>query len=528
MSAPIQTSKPKPTDVVRLAELLAAVSLATDLADDSPLESALGDALTSLQLARLAGLSGQDLSDVYYFALLYHLGCTASADRQAQIAAGDDVSSRRWFSEADYTDPAELLRLAATRVARDWGPLARVQAVAGLLTAPKDLIVESFAAICEVGARLGERLGAGPRVIQALEHAYARWDGRVFFLLPSGDDISLLARLVHLVHVAQTFHRMGGRTAADEVVRERQGSEFDPGLSDLWLAHSGDLLRPVGGDSIWEAALAAEPGPHRLVPRSYIDTVTAALADFVDLKASHTVGHSARVAELATACALAVGLADAEQADIRRAARVHDLGSVSVPNRIWTKRGSLNRAEWERVRLHAYHSQRVLTVAEPLRKFGELAGMHHERLDGSGYHGGLPAAALPLSARILAVAEAYQSMVEERPWRPAKTRDEAARQLTEEVRAGRLDRRASEAVLDVAGHRTSRRQGRSWPAGLTDREVDVLRMVARALSNKEIARELHVSEGTVHTHVVNVYSKIEVNTRAGAALFALEHDLIQL
>jgi HD-GYP domain-containing protein (c-di-GMP phosphodiesterase class II)/TusA-related sulfurtransferase len=352
--------------------------------------------------------------------------------------------------------------------------------VAGLLTAPKDLIVESFAAICEVGARLGERLGAGPRVTEALQHAYARWDGRVFFLLPSGEGISLLARLVHLVHVAQTFHRLGGRSAADDVVRARRATGFDPELSDLWLAHSAELLRPIGRELLWEAALAAEPEPQRLVPRSHIDTVTAALADFADLKASHTVGHSARVAELAAAVALALGVAGAERADIRRAAQVHDLGCVSVPNRIWTKRGPLNRAEWERVRLHAYHSQRVLTVAELLRKAGELAGMHHERLDGSGYHRALPAAAIPLPARVLAVAEAYQSMVEERPWRPALTSAEAARELSQDVRAGRLDRRAADAVLDVAGmRRAGRREAHSWPAGLTNREVEVLRMVAR-------------------------------------------------
>lgn len=527
MSGSIDTSIGRPSELVRLAELLAAVSHATDLADDVPFESALSDALTSLQLARLAGLSGEDLTDVYYLALLYHLGCTASADRQASVAAGDDVSSRRWFSEADYTDRGELIRLAATRVAREWGPLARARAVAGLITAPRDLVVESFAAICEVGARLGERLGVGPRVTEALQHAYARWDGRVFFLLPSGEEISLFARLVHLVHVAQTFHRLHGPAAADEVVRTRRAGEFDPALSDLWLAHSAELLRPLGEESIWEAALAAEPEPHRLVPRSHIDAVSAALADFVDLKASHTVGHSARIAELADTVAEAVGVAGAERADLRRAAQVHDLGCVSVPNRIWTKRGPLNRAEWERVRLHPYHSQRVLVGAEPLRRVGELAGMHHERLDGSGYQSGLPAAAIPLPARVLAVAEAYQSMVEERPWRPALTVDEAARELSEGARAGRLDRRVAEAVLDLAGRRRSGRR-RNWPAGLTDREVEVLRMVARGRSNKEMARELHVSEGTVHSHMINVYSKIEVNTGAGATLFALEHDLIQL
>lgn len=518
-----------PFEMVRLAELLAAVSLATDLADDAPFESALGDALTSVELARLAGLDGDLLRDVYYLALLYHLGCTAAADRQAQIAGGDDVSSRRWFSEADYTDRGQLFRLALTRVAREWGPLARAQALAGFLTADKEIIVNSFAAICEVGARLGERLGAGPRVTEALQQAYARWDGRVFFLLPSAEHISVLARLVHLVHVAQVFHRLGGPQAADDVVRARREGEFDPELSDLWLANSSRLLKPLGQESLWEQALAAEPEPHRLVPRSHIDNVTAAFADFVDLKVTHTVGHSARVATLAEAAASALGLSDAERTDIRRAAQIHDLGCVSVPNRIWSKRGPLNRAEWERVRLHAYHTQRVLTVAEPLRAAGELAGMHHERLDGSGYHRSLPAAVIPLAARLLAAVEVYQSMLEERPWRPARSQDEAYQEICRDVDAGRLDRQAVAAVLEAAGgRRSSRRHIRGWPAGLTDREVDVLRMLARGRSNKEIARELHVSVGTVHTHVINVYGKIEVNTRAGAALFALEHDLIQL
>lgn len=345
----------------------------------------------------------------------------------------------------------------------------------------------------------------------------SRWDGRVFFLLPGGEEISRLARLVHLVHVAQVFHRLGGQAMADDVVRARRAGEFDPQLSDLWLANSSELLRPLGRESLWETALAAEPEPHRLVPRSHIDKVASAFADFVDLKASHTVGHSAAVARLAGTAAAALGLDEAGRTELGWAAQVHDLGCVSVPNRIWNKRGSLTRAEWERVRLHAYHSQRVVAVAEPLRKAGELAAMHHERTDGSGYHRGLPAAAIPLEARVLAAAEAYQSMVEERPWRPALAAAETARELIRDADAGRLERRAVDAVLEAAGGPRQGRRGSSWPAGLTDREIDVLRRLARGRSNGEIARELHVSEGTVHTHVIHIYGKIEVNTRAGAA-----------
>lgn len=514
---------------LRLAELLAAVSLATDLADDAPLESALGDALTGLGLARFAGLSGADLADVYYLALLYHVGCTAAADAQERMAAGPDAGGGRWFAEADYADREGLLRLAVPRAAGKSGAPGREQAVLRLMGRLEGSLAQSFAAICEVGARLGERLGAGPRVVKALDHAYARWDGKVYFLLPSRDDISYHARLVHLVHVARVYARAGGREGADEVVRARRGAEFDPELSDLWLAHSEELLSHQAGTSIWEMALAAEPEPHRLVPESHIDLVTTALGDFAELKSSHSVGHGARVAELTEAAGIGLGLDAAERRDLRRAAQVHDLGNVSVPNRIWAKPGPLSRVEQERVRLHSYHTQRVLTVAESLRQIGTLASMHHERLDGLGYHRGLPASAIPMAARVLAVAEAYQSMMEERPWRPPLSRSEAAGQLWEEVRDGRLDRKAAEAVLDAPGQpRSGRREALSWPRDLTDREVEVLRLVARGRSNREIAAALHVGEGTVHTHIINVYSKIEVNTRAGAALFALEHDLIQL
>jgi HD-GYP domain-containing protein (c-di-GMP phosphodiesterase class II) len=351
----------------------------------------------------------------------------------------------------------------------------------------------------------------------------------VFTSLPSGASLSRSARLVHLVHVAQVHYQVGGTEAADAVVRARSGTEFDPQLAKLWLEHSRELVRPLTGDSVWEQALAAEPAPHRLVRPSHLDDVTAAFADFVDLKSPYTLGHSSRVADLAERGGAAAGLNQQEVATLRRAGQVHDLGNVSVPNRVWTKPGSLSRAEWERVRLHAYHSHRVLSVTEPLRPAAELASLHHERLDGSGYHRGLPAPAIPASARVLAAAEVYQAMTEARSWRPALTRAEAARDVREEAKAGRLEPRAVDAVLEAAGeHAESSRGGRGWPSGLTDREVEVLRLLARGRSNKEIARQLHVSDSTVHTHVINVYGKIAVNTRAGAALFAIEHDLIQL
>jgi HD-GYP domain-containing protein (c-di-GMP phosphodiesterase class II) len=512
----------------RLAELLATVSLASDLAHDVPAESALRDALLAIRLGRLAGWPAQDLADVYYLALLYHIGCTAAVDAQSRLGAGDDVAVRRWLSEADFSDRPELLRIAIGRLGRQWGPVEWARGLAALATAGPGIPV-AFAGMAEVAARLSSRLGATPPVSAALGHAYARWDGKVFPDVASGQGQSVIARLVHLVHVAQTYDRAGGVESADTVVRERTGGEFDPELARLWLGHSREVLGSLTSESVWDEVLAAEPEPHRLVPASHLDTVFAAFADFVDLKSPYTHGHSTRLARLVEDAAGELGMARADVVTLRRAAQAHDLGNLSVPNVVWSKRGSLNPAQWARVRLHAYHTERILGVSDALRGAGQVAGLHHERLDGTGYHRELPAVAIPLAARVLMVAEAYQSMTEERSWRPAMTPRDAAAEVRREVSARRLDRRAADAVLLADGHPSPRgRAARAWPAGLTDREVDVLRLLAVGRSNKEMARRLFVSEATVHTHVINAYGKIGVNTRAGATLFALEHDLVQV
>jgi HD-GYP domain-containing protein (c-di-GMP phosphodiesterase class II)/DNA-binding CsgD family transcriptional regulator len=524
----VVVDKPRTEHGLRLAELLAAVSLATDLAHDVAAESALRDALLSVELAHLLGWTAADVSDVYYLALLYHVGCTGAVAAQSRLGVGDDVNVRRWMSEADFADRQELARIAITRLAPRWGPSGWPQGLAALATASSG-VPEAFASIAEVAARLSHRLGASPRVTESLNHAYARWDGKVFPLLPSGEGLSATARLVHLVHVAQIYHQVGGVEAADAVVRQRGGTEFDPELARLWLQSSHDLFRHLPADSVWDQALSAEPQPHRRVGPTHLDDVAGAVADFVDLASPFTRGHSTRVAKLAEAAALNAGLGADEAAVVRRAAQVHDLGMVSVPNRVRLKDGPLNPAEWERVRLHPYHTQRILSLAAPLRASASVAGAHHERLDGSGYHRGLPANALPMTARILAVAEMYQSMSEDRAWRPTLVPKEATRQLRNEVGARRLDARAVDAVLLAAGQpRPAGRSGRAWPNALTDREVDVLRAITRGLANKQIARELHVSQATVHTHIINLYGKIGVNTRAGATLFAFEQDLIDV
>jgi HD-GYP domain-containing protein (c-di-GMP phosphodiesterase class II) len=244
---------------------------------------------------------------------------------------------------------------------------------------------------------------------------------------------------------------------------------------------------------------------------------------FSDLASPYLSGHSAGVGRLAEAAARLCGFDTSEITAIRRAGHLHDLGRTAVDPRIWAKEGALSAAEWEQVRLHPYHTERVLVRSPFLAPLAAIGRDHHERLDGSGYHRGIGAAMLPHSCRLLGAADAYQAKIEPRPYRAAKTPEDAAATLAERTRARTLDSDMVAAVIEAAGHTAPRIER---PAGLTEREAEVIGLLARGMQTKQIARALAISVKTADRHIQNAYGKIDVSTRAAATLFAVEHGLV--
>jgi HD-GYP domain-containing protein (c-di-GMP phosphodiesterase class II) len=273
--------------------------------------------------------------------------------------------------------------------------------------------------------------------------------------------------------------------------------------------------------------LALEPGRQKNLSEAQFEAACRAMADFVDLKSSYTLGHSSGVAALAAEAGRRGGLPAAEVVSLRRAALVHELGKTGVSTGIWDKPGRFSEREWEQVRMHPYYTERILARPAALARLGALAGLHHERLDGSGYHRGLPGAMLPPAARLLAAADVYYALTEPRPHRPAFSAEAAADEIRREVRAGLLDGDAVNYVLAAAGHRVQIGR-RELAAGLSEREIEVLRLLARGHSTKQIAETLVISPKTADHHIQHIYTKIGVSTRAGATLYALEHDLLMI
>jgi HD-GYP domain-containing protein (c-di-GMP phosphodiesterase class II) len=508
---------------VRLAELIAALSLGIDLGFGQPMEHVVRQCWIALRLAEHLGLDEEQRSVVYYTALLTNVGCHTDAHEQAKWF-GDDIALKgdkyAYGLHGVRSAVAGLRRLGSGHPALHRFRIGLNFALAGHKEV--DRMVESHSAMAR---SLAAEVGLPAAVQQAVAAAYEQWDGKGWPGDLKGDAVPIAARVSQLAEFVEVAHRSGGVEAAVALARKLGGSQFDPTVATGFASAAGDILDGLGEASAWDGVIAAEPALRGPLKVEEFDEALCAIADFVDLKSPYTLGHARGVAQLVDAAGAKLGLEGPVLTTLRRAGLAHGLGRLGVSNAIWDKPGPLGAGEWERVRLQPYLTERILRQSPGLQAIGAIAVQLRERLDGSGYPAGLAGTAIAEPARILAAADVYQAMVGTRPHRAARSPDQAAAELRAEVRAGRLDGDAAEAVLVVAGHRARARRER--PAGLTAREVDVLRLVARGLSSKEIATELVISPKTARNHIEHIYVKIDATSRVSASLFAIKHGLLE-
>ncbi len=507
---------------VRLAELVAALSLATDLGLGQPQEHIIRQTLIAMRVAELEGLSDDERTAIFYVSLLAWVGCVADAHEMGKWF-GDDMKVRSDSYLVDLTG-APMMRFMLGHVGGGSSPIRRLTMIGKFLAGGSNEVRASMSSHCEASGDLSLRLGLGPEVRDPLQQAFERWDGKGSPGEHQGDEIARIMRIVHIANDVEMLHRLGGVDAACEMLRSRRGTEFDPGLVDGFCANAGQLLASLDELDGWDTLIGGHDRLQNQLSEGELDTALEAFADYADVKSPYTLGHSRGVAALAAAAAGTVGLPQDDVTLVRRAGLVHDVGTIGVSSGILDKPGRLTEAERERVRTHPYLTARTFSKPATLGAIGQLAALHHERMDGSGYPSGLTAEALPMTARVIAAADVYHALLEPRPHRSALSRDEARDVVCAEVTAGRLDSDAVRAVLDAAGHRVRRRT--EHPAGLTAREVEVLVLLARGRTKQQIASELSISAKTVNAHAEHIYAKLGVTSRGAAALFAMRHGLM--
>jgi len=510
---------------LRLADLLASVSLLSDLGFALPPEESMRSTIVATAIARRLNLDEATVADTFYTALIQHLGCTGFAHEVSSVY-GNEMLFNAAVARVDTSDPRDVVNTLMRAVTRGRGPVDWVRVVLATIVGGERLGQAFATARCEVNRETARRLGLPEPLRRALHQSAEGWNGRGGFQGLSGEDISIAARIATVSATVVRFDAIGGPAAAAEVVRRRAGGELDPAACDAFTAHAADILAEAHDGDPRDALLAAEPHPARTVSEADLPAVAAAIGDVADLKSTFTLGHATRVAQLSDAASAILRFDAIARWRLRIAAHCHDVGRVGISTAMWDRPTALSAADWEQVRLHPYHSERILARSEALAPMVAIAGMHHERLDGSGYHRGSRGREIVPEARLLAAADAFQAMTQERPHRPACSADEAGEALGAAAADGTLDPEAARAVIEAAGATASQLPRASLPAGLSTREAEVLRLVARGLSNRQIADRLVVSPRTAEHHVQHIYAKIGVSSRAAAALFAMEHELV--
>ena len=405
---------------VRLSDVLSGLSYALDLTEGHPRGHSARSCLIGMRIARELGLPPDRQSDLFYALLLKDAGCSSNAARLSQLVGGSDQEAKHEVWLRDWRNWREQIGFGLAVTADEPTALSRVKRLLKIAWAGNGARRELFQLRCDRGAEIARTLGFPERTWRAVRSMDEHWDGGGFPDGTARERISLEARIIGLAQVLEIFWHEHGRDKALDVARARSGRWFDPELVRIaeHIGRDSALATALQEQDLPTAVSDAEPEERVVaVDEERLDLIAGAFALVVDAKSSFTYQHSARVAGLAVFIAERMGLSEANRVRLRRAALLHDVGKLGVPNRILDKPGKLDPDEWTLIKRHPYWSEQILERVPVFREFARDAGAHHERLDGKGYHRGLAGDELSTDARILAVADCVDALSADRPYR---------------------------------------------------------------------------------------------------------------
>lgn len=411
---------PVASPTLRLSSILSGLSYALDLTEGHARGHASRSCLIGMRVAQVLGIPADERSHLFYALLLKDAGCSSNSARVFQLFGGDDQAAKHAVWKRDWRKLREQIAYLLDYVEPNGRLLERARRLAVLAAKGPSSRRTLFQVRCDRGADIARTLGFSNVTAQAIRTMDEHWDGGGY---PEGmkrDAIPVLGRIIGLAQVLDIFATEDGPARAAAVARQRRGSWFDPAIVDAFLTIANDrsLWEACASPALDETVAAAEPeGAEIPVDDRRLDDIAVAFAWVIDAKSPYTYHHSERVADYATAIGRELGLEPEAGVRLRRAALLHDIGKLSVSNRILDKPGKLTPREWEAIKLHPYYTYQIL---ERVPVFGELAfdaSAHHERLDGRGYFRNLPGPQLSLTARILATADQLDALSAERPYR---------------------------------------------------------------------------------------------------------------
>jgi putative nucleotidyltransferase with HDIG domain len=422
-SAPIGFQSLQVPQLVAASDVISALSYALDLTEGQPLGHSVQSCIIGMRLARQIGMPVSDQANLYYALLLKDAGCSSNASKLFHIIHSDEIKAKGALKDKDWTKVGwESLKYAIDHVATGAPFLERVRTLIRVAAKQQTESCDLVKIRCERGASIARRIGFPEPVAAAIHSLDEHWNGGGYPDGLRGQAIPLFSRIMNLAQTLAVFLTVHGPQGADAVIEQRAKRWFDPDLVNAAksLAKTGALWAGLDDPNIIAQAAALEPQEHKLiVSEDTLDNICLAFAEVIDAKSPFTYRHSTGVAAAAVAIGEQLGMPESEIVFLRRAALLHDIGKLSVPNSILEKPGKLNAQEWDVVKKHPYYTLEVLRRIPGFEQMSEVAAAHHEKLDGSGYFRHRGAEQMSTSARILAVADVYDALHAKRPYRDA-------------------------------------------------------------------------------------------------------------
>jgi HD-GYP domain-containing protein (c-di-GMP phosphodiesterase class II) len=412
---------------VALSEVLGALSYALDITEGEPPGHAVRTTAIGMRLGEQIGLGDEDRSALFYALLLKDAGCSSNAARLSSLFAADDHATKRAMKVTDWSRPGALARYTWQSVAPGGSPLAKARQMRRI-TQADEVTRELIGTRCERGADIARMLELPASTQAAIRALDEHWDGGGQPLGARGSEIPLLGRILCLAQTLEVFVRTVGLPGALAMALKRRGRWFDPALVDALLSIRDDrrFWGPLEDARAVPPVAAWEPADRVITAgEAELDRVAGAFARVIDAKSPYTARHSSEVARWAVATGAVLGLDAAGLRDLRRAGLLHDIGKLAVSSRILDKPGRLDPGELAAIREHPRYTHQILARVACFKPIVEPAANHHERLDGTGYHRGLAAFDLSRPARILAVADIYEALTADRPYREAMPQEQA-------------------------------------------------------------------------------------------------------
>lgn len=407
---------------LKLSELISSLSYALDITEGQPEGHCIRSCWIGMHIGAAIGLNEQQLWELYYAILLKDLGCSSNASRICELYLTDDRQFKQDFKLVGASLPQMLGFVFSNTGTHAGGWPQRLKSILNVLRHGKEMADELINTRCHRGADIARQLRFNEPVARGIQSLDEHWDGSGRPLGLQGEAIPLNARIALLSQVLDVFHITHGRQAALAEVAARAGGWFDPALVRVvhGLRDNEAFWRQLEADDIDTAVLALEPA-RCMVPldEDYLDEIAEGFGQVVDSKSPFTAGHSQRVGHYAERIAAELGMDAVRRRWLKRGALLHDVGKLGVSNTILDKPGRLDGDEWAAVQRHAGYTEDILRRIAQFAELAQVAGAHHEKLDGSGYPRGLRAEQIVLETRIITAADIFDAINAERPYHPA-------------------------------------------------------------------------------------------------------------